>query len=117
MNRTNRNTPSSGIFLLDSTNVSDASPAPRAKRGDGWGGAAVPRLDKSFRWHDLRHTWATWQRQAGIATHELQRLGGWRTGVMVERYAPLAPENLAVAASRLDSVLVQQLRCSYGTAK
>jgi integrase len=59
---------------------------------------------EDFRWHDLRHTWATWQRQAGTPTHELQRLGGWRTGAMVERYAHLAPESLAVAASRLDSV-------------
>ena len=60
---------------------------------------------EGFRWHDLRHTWATWQRQAGTPTHELQRLGGWRTGSMVERYAHLAPDQLAVAASRLDSVL------------
>jgi len=58
-----------------------------------------------FRWHDLRHTWATWQRQAGTPTHELQRLGGWRTGAMVERYAHLAPDHLAEAASRLNSVL------------
>ena len=56
-----------------------------------------------FRWHDLRHTWATWQRQAGTPTHELQRLGGWRSGVMVERYAHLAPDHLANAANRLDS--------------
>ncbi|MFN7476101.1 MAG: tyrosine-type recombinase/integrase [Burkholderiales bacterium] len=60
---------------------------------------------EDFRWHDLRHTWATWQRQAGTPTHELQRLGGWRTGSMVERYAHLSPDHLAVAASRLDSVL------------
>lgn len=60
---------------------------------------------EDFRWHDLRHTWATWQRQAGTPTHELQRLGGWRTGAMVERYAHLAPDHLALAASRLDSVL------------
>ncbi len=32
-----------------------------------------------FRWHDLRHTFATWHRQAGTPTHELQRLGGWKT--------------------------------------
>lgn len=60
---------------------------------------------EDFRWHDLRHTWATWQRQAGTPTYELQRLGGWRTGAMVERYAHLAPDHLAAAASRLDSVL------------
>ncbi|CAG4884679.1 Site-specific integrase [Georgfuchsia toluolica] len=68
-----------------------------------------------FRWHDLRHTWATWQRQAGTPTHELQRLGGWRTGAMVERYAHLAPEYLAVAASRLDSVLAGYDLATRGT--
>lgn len=59
---------------------------------------------EDFRWHDLRHTWATWQRQAGTPTHELQSLGGWRTGAMVERYAHLAPDHLAQAATRLDAV-------------
>lgn len=67
--------------------------------------AALKRVDiYDFRWHDLRHTWATWQRQAGTPTHELQKLGGWRTSAMVERYAHLAPDHLAIAASRLDSV-------------
>ena len=60
---------------------------------------------ENFRWHDLRHTWATWHRQSGTPTHELQRLGGWRTSVMVERYAHLAPDHLATAANRLDSML------------
>ena len=59
---------------------------------------------ENFRWHDLRHTWATWQRQAGTPTHELQRLGGWKTASMVERYAHLAPDHLANAASRIDFV-------------
>jgi integrase len=58
-----------------------------------------------FRWHDLRHTWATWQRQAGTPTHELQRLGGWKSAVMVERYAHLAPDQLSAAAARIDSTL------------
>jgi len=70
-----------------------------------WRGALKRAGIEDFRWHDLRHTWATWQRQAGTPTHELQRLGGWRTGAMVERYAHLAPESLALAASRLNSVL------------
>lgn len=60
---------------------------------------------EDFRWHDLRHTWATWQRQAGTPTYELQRLGGWRTGAMVERYAHVAPDTLAEAANRLNGVL------------
>lgn len=41
----------------------------------------------------------------GTPTHELQRLGGWRTASMVERYAHVAPDNLAQAASRLNPVL------------
>jgi integrase len=60
---------------------------------------------ENFRWHDLRHTWASWHRQAGTPTHELQRLGGWRSSVMVERYAHLTPDHLAKAASRLDPLL------------
>ncbi len=60
---------------------------------------------ENFRWHDLRHTWASWHRQSGTPTHELQRLGGWRSSVMVERYAHLAPDHLATAANRLDSLL------------
>jgi integrase len=59
----------------------------------------------NFRWHDLRQTWASWHGQAGPPTHELQRLGGWRSSVMVERYAHLAPDHLATAATRIDSLL------------
>ena len=57
-----------------------------------------------MKWHDLRHTWATHLRQAGTPTYELQRLGGWKTAAMVERYAHVAPDNLAHAASRLNAV-------------
>ena len=56
----------------------------------GHGEKALKRAGiENFRWHDLRHTWASWHRQAGTPTHELQRLGGWRSSVMVERYAHL----------------------------
>lgn len=60
---------------------------------------------QDFRWHDLRHTFATWHREAGTPTHELQRLGGWKTQSMVERYADVAPEGLQFAPSRLDSFI------------
>jgi len=59
----------------------------------------------NFRWHDLRHTWATWHRQAGTPTHELQRLGGWLTPAMVERYAHAAPDALQDATGRLESFI------------
>jgi integrase len=59
---------------------------------------------EDFRWHDLRHTWASWHRMQGTPTHELQQLGGWKTSAMVERYAHLASDHLATAAARLDSI-------------
>lgn len=69
-----------------------------------WRGLKLAGID-NFRWHDLRHTFATWHRQAGTPTHELQKLGGWKTLSMVERYAHVAPEGLQEAAGRLDNVL------------
>lgn len=58
---------------------------------------------KDFRWHDLRHTWASWHVQAGTPLHVLQELGGWRTPAMVQRYAHLAPEHLAEHAERISA--------------
>ena len=56
---------------------------------------------RDFRFHDLRHTWASWHRQAGTSCDELKDLGGWKSRVMVDRYAKYATEHLAVAASRI----------------
>ena len=56
---------------------------------------------KDFRFHDLRHTWASWHRQAGTSCDELKDLGGWKSRVMVDRYAKFATEHLAVAAARI----------------
>jgi integrase len=39
----------------------------------------------SFRWHDLRHTWASWHIQNGTPLRVLQELGGWETASMVRR--------------------------------
>lgn len=50
---------------------------------------------ENFRWHDLRHTWASWHVQAGTPLHVLQELGGWECVEMVRRYAHLAPNHLA----------------------
>jgi integrase len=54
-----------------------------------------------FRWHDLRHTWASWHVQAGTPLHILQELGGWESPDMVRRYAHLVPEHLAEHAERI----------------
>jgi integrase len=55
-----------------------------------------------FRFHDLRHTWASWHRQAGTSCDELKDLGGWKSRVMVDRYAKFATEHLSVAAARIE---------------
>ena len=50
---------------------------------------------ESFRWHDLRHTWASWHVQNGTPLQVLQELGGWACFSMVQRYAHLSAEHLA----------------------
>ena len=64
---------------------------------------------KDFRWHDLRHTWATWQRELGTPTHELQILGGWISPQMVNRYAHVGQSSLVHAAKRMDNVFTNYI--------
>lgn len=51
-----------------------------------------------LRWHDLRHTWASWHIQAGTPPHILQELGAWKSYEMVRRYAHLSTEHLRAFA-------------------
>jgi integrase len=55
-------------------------------------------IPEGFRFHDLRHTWATWHAMAGTPIQVLQELGGWQTSQMVRRYAHIADDHLARAA-------------------
>lgn len=54
-----------------------------------------------FRWHDLRHTGASWAVQSGVTLQELMLLGDWRDYRSVLRYAHLAPSQAAQAADRV----------------
>jgi integrase len=54
-----------------------------------------------FRWHDLRHTWATWLRQNDVPTWVLQELGGWKSETMVRRYAHMSVKHLQPYADQL----------------
>ncbi|WP_373279713.1 tyrosine-type recombinase/integrase [Chitinimonas arctica] len=60
---------------------------------------------KDFRFHDLRHTWASWLIQSGVGLAELQELGGWESVEMVRRYAHLAPDHLHKHSKHIDDVM------------
>lgn len=59
-------------------------------------------------WHSLRHTFASWALQSGVTLQELMELGGWKSYSMVLRYAHLAPDHLAVAASKISTKRAQR---------
>jgi integrase len=61
---------------------------------------------EDFRWHDLRHTWASWHVQSGTPLHALQELGGWESSEMVRRYAHFSADHLAPYADRLCALRV-----------
>ena len=61
---------------------------------------------EDFRWHDLRHTWASWMMMTGeVSLYELQLLGDWSTPAMVQRYAHLAPGYLRSVVRRASAQL------------
>ncbi len=67
--------------------------------------AALERAGiEDFRWHDLRHTWASWHVQNGTPLFALQEMGGWESPEMVRRYAHLAADHLAPYAERLGAL-------------
>ena len=63
-------------------------------------------LDKAgienFRFHDLRHTWASWHAQRGTPLMVLKELGGWRELSMVMKYAHMAESHIAGYADNVN---------------
>jgi integrase len=58
---------------------------------------------EDFRWHDLRHTWASWHVQSGTDINTLQVMGGWKSIEMVQRYAHFSSDKLIKDAQRIVS--------------
>lgn len=54
-----------------------------------------------LRWHDLRHTGASWAVQSGVTLPELMVMGGWKSYAMVLRYSHLAPANSTSAVEKV----------------
>lgn len=56
--------------------------------------------------HGLRHSWASHWMMNGGNIFKLQRIGGWKSFAMVQRYAHLSPEAFAEDYGRFGSALV-----------
>ncbi|PLX61083.1 tyrosine-type recombinase/integrase [Sedimenticola selenatireducens] len=82
------------------------SPVTKANN-HAWRKALTRAGIKDFRWHDLRHTWASWHVQQGTPLHILQELGGWSDHEMVRRYAHLSVEHLAEYADKLSETRLE----------
>lgn len=54
-----------------------------------------------LRWHDLRHTFASWHAQSGTPPQVIKELGGWASMQMVERYTHLSPSFTASFANNI----------------
>ena len=72
----------------------DGQPLRQAFGKRTWRKACKKAGLEGLRFHDLRHTWASWMMQAGVPAYAIQSLGGWASPKMVERYAHLSPDHL-----------------------
>lgn len=84
------------------------TPVVRKMRYDAnksWNAALRRAGIEDFRFHDLRHTWASWLVQAGVPLSVLQEMGGWESIEMVRRYAHLAPNHLTEHARQIDMIM------------
>jgi integrase len=59
------------------------------------------RGDSSIRWHDLRHTCASWLVQAGVPLLTVRDFLGHSTVAVTQRYAHLAPRHLEEAIAKV----------------
>lgn len=81
----------------------EGKPVTRANN-HAWRKALVRAGISDFRWHDLRHTWASWHVQNGTPLHVLKELGGWAELTMVLRYAHLSSKHLAEYAGNSTAI-------------
>lgn len=58
-------------------------------------------LPEGFRFHDIRHTFASWLAMDGTDRKTLQDMGGWKTPAMIDNYVHLPVSHLVDASERL----------------
>lgn len=64
-------------------------------------------VTSEFRFHDLRHTWASWLRQKGVSLGDIQELGGWHRMETVQRYAGVTAQHMRPMVNILDGEIGQ----------
>ncbi len=83
-------------------------PGPRAKKDDAvadlrapWESALKAAGIDNFRWHDLRHTCASYMAMSGVSAVEMAKMLGHKTLAMTMRYTHLSPERTIEVADGL----------------
>jgi len=97
--RKNNPADSGYVFLNKNYNKLDARNLIRA-----FSSALEKAKIENFRFHDLRHTFATRLVQAGVDIYKVQKLGRWKSISMVMRYAHHYPESLRSGIEVLDEI-------------
>ena len=59
---------------------------------------------KGLRFHDLRHTCASWLVQEGVDLYMVKKILGHSTIELTQRYAHLRPDDMAEALARLNDL-------------
>jgi len=70
---------------------------------DAWEAALVKAEISDFRFHDLRHTAASYLAMSGATLAEIAEVLGHRTLQMVKRYAHLTEQHTSSVVSRMNS--------------
>lgn len=73
--------------------------------GHTWHRAVEKAGITDFRWHDLRHTWATMLAQKGATDGVLMMLGAWKSVSMVRKYAHHNLESVRATADFVNSTM------------
>ena len=77
------------------------NPPPQIDKRQFKKAVAAAGLPEDFRFHDLRHVWASAHAQGGTPMLALQQLGGWKTLSMLNRYAHLSASDLQAYANQV----------------
>lgn len=84
---------------FDEPPMVEVFPVHRNHVGPHWKRATRLAGFPGFRWHDLRHTWASLHTQNGTPDRVLKEMGGWASTRMLETYAHLSTKHLVEYAN------------------